>query len=165
MFFLRQLTPFKKVSTTKTALLRVVRSLTQIHFLPARTLLASLGKYFNLIIWQHTKTCYLVKSLGKVMHTTLYDVPIFRYLSFFRYYFIFCILSFISYCVSEGVLVLGDTTNRIMASKFSALGSSNTTIYSFQCFNDVELWIYCVRVCVWVHDVGNGIGKSNSVKR
>lgn len=43
------------------------RSLTYIYThtfaLPARALPTQLGKYFNLIIWQHTKTCYLVKSL------------------------------------------------------------------------------------------------------
>lgn len=136
-------------------------SLTHPHAHRALCTPAAHGKYFNLIIWQHTKTCHLMKSLASNAYYRVIAlwvwccVPIFRRLSLFRYcFYAFFSLPLILRCPSsvtafQRVYFFSDevTTNRILASKFSALCSSNTTIYSFQCFNDVKLWIYCVCVC------------------
>lgn len=137
-------------------------SLVRLLYYTSAGALAALWKYFNLIIWQTYKkrsirwrACCIHWAISFVLRS-----------NFFVIVFLHTLLSFTIYCVLEGCTffrIVSTKTSYFSHQSFPLCVRLHTTIYCFQCFNDVKLWIYCVyTVCM---DVGNGIGKSNSAKR
>lgn len=133
-------TVWKSFSTTKTKLLWFAR--------------IALGKYFNLIIRKHTKTCYLMKSLwvinfSLVLRSNFFPVCMCVVLVVLRFY-LGCFCCPFSSPVAFWLIF---DCNHSYYQSFPLHVRTHEQIYGFQCFNVLmtlttfKLWICCI--CIY----------------